>query len=83
MNVNFIGITLEELYRAFDLLNVKYFEGKLPYPMITIQHTKKNFLGWCSTQKTWKPMEQIRERGGKKKDMRLTFVHPTFSPLWS
>jgi hypothetical protein len=51
---NFIGIALDELYRIFDILNKQYFSNKLPYPMITIQKTKRSGnLGWFSLDKVW------------------------------
>jgi hypothetical protein len=51
---NFIGKALDELYRIFDILNRKYYESKLPYPMITIQKTKRSGnLGWFTLDKVW------------------------------
>jgi hypothetical protein len=57
---NFIGKALDELYRIFDILNKNYYENKLPYPMITIQKTKRSGnLGWFTLDKVWK--NQITE----------------------
>lgn len=53
MDENYIGKALDELYRIFDLLNKEYFKGRLLYPMLTIQSTKKKVLGWCSFNKVW------------------------------
>jgi len=51
---NFIGIALEELYRIFNILNENYFSGKLSYPMLTIQKTKRSGnLGWFTLDKVW------------------------------
>lgn len=51
---NFIGIALDELYRIFEILNKEYFSNKLPYPMITIQRTKRSGnLGWFTLDKIW------------------------------
>ena len=51
---NFIGKALDELYRIFDILNKHYYESKLPYPMITIQKTKRTGnLGWFTLDKVW------------------------------
>lgn len=51
---NYVGIALEELYRIFEMLNKKYFEGQLSYPMITIQAGKKSSLaGWFTLDKMW------------------------------
>jgi predicted SprT family Zn-dependent metalloprotease len=55
---NYIGIVTEELYKAFDILNKKYFDAKLEYPIITIQKRKKITKGyvnngWFTTNRTW------------------------------
>ena len=45
---------LSELYRAFDILNKKYFNSGLITPVITIQsNNRKNHAGWFTPQKTW------------------------------
>jgi hypothetical protein len=52
---NYIGISLEELYRIFDILNKEYFSDKLDQPIITIQKTKRNGnLGWFTLDMVWK-----------------------------
>lgn len=45
--------TIKSLEDIFDKLNVIYFEGKLPKPVITVQTTPKAY-GHCSTKKIWK-----------------------------
>lgn len=42
-----------KLETCFDLLNGLYFEGRLPWPVITVQSTPK-FYGHCSTKRIWK-----------------------------
>ena len=60
---NFIGIALDELYRVFDILNKEYFSGKLLYPMITIQKTKRSGnLGWFTLDKVWKDKKSEDKR---------------------
>lgn len=49
-----LEIALRELYRYFDYLNNKFYNNKLPHPVITIQPTKKRIAGWCSVEKIWK-----------------------------
>lgn len=46
---------IEELHRAFELMNVNLFTSALPRPAILIQNQgrKKNILGWCSSSKIW------------------------------
>jgi hypothetical protein len=48
-----------KLENLFDLLNVAYFEDKLPKPVITVQSTPK-FYGHCSTKKIWKSETDAR-----------------------
>lgn len=45
--------TVKALEGIFDKLNVIYFEGKLPRPVITVQTTPKAY-GHCSTKKIWR-----------------------------
>lgn len=54
MNTN-IKIAIEELHKAFYLLNEALYENQLPEPAILIQNrgNKKNVLGWCSTKEIW------------------------------
>lgn len=59
-------ITMEtcitELHTAFNLLNEKYYEGKLPIPMITVYPTAKaNAYGWFTPSKMWKDAEKETE----------------------
>jgi len=50
-----IKLMTDELHKAFDLVNKKFFEGKLPMTAITIQSNGKRTLamGWCTTQEVW------------------------------
>lgn len=48
--------TIKSLEEIFDKLNTRYFEGKLPHPVITVQSTPKAY-GHCSTKKIWKDNE--------------------------
>lgn len=50
---------MTKLENLFDLLNVAYFEDKLPKPVITVQSTPK-FYGHCSTKKIWKSETDAR-----------------------
>lgn len=45
--------TIKALEDIFDKLNVIYFDGALPKPVITVQTTPKAY-GHCSTKKIWK-----------------------------
>lgn len=51
---NVIGIALDEFYRIFEILNRKYYDGKLPEPVLTIQKGRSNNLGWFILNKVWK-----------------------------
>ncbi len=44
-----------ELHNAYDLINKKYFESKLPMVAITIQSEsrRKLTMGWCTTKEVW------------------------------
>lgn len=60
---NFIGVALDELYRIFEILNKEYFSGKLNYPMITIQKTKRSGnLGWFTLDKVWEKKDTEEKR---------------------
>lgn len=52
---NYLANTTEEIYRWFNILNEKYFEGELPEPIITIQKTRSNTLGYFTLDKVWYP----------------------------
>lgn len=52
--MNVIGITLEELYRIFNILNRDKFNGSLAEPVITIQKTRGGTLGHFTLSKVWK-----------------------------
>lgn len=52
---------IEELYKAFHLLNKRIFAGKLPTPAIVIQNQgnrTRNILGWCTSEKIWANAEK-------------------------
>ncbi|HFK1495003.1 TPA: SprT-like domain-containing protein [Bacillus cereus] len=50
-----INAVTQELHKAFDLFNERFFENKLPTPAITIQTSRHNKLsmGWCSVHPIW------------------------------
>lgn len=54
-----IKLLITELYRAFHLFNKEFYNNSLPEPSILIQNrgNKKNVLGWCTIDKTWKDIE--------------------------
>ena len=56
--MNVIGKALDEAYRAFDIFNKQYYDGKLPQPVITIQNGRQNNLGWFTLGKVWRNTEQ-------------------------
>lgn len=60
---NHMGIAIEELYRIFEMLNRKYFEDGLPYPIITIQAAKRKGQyvtnGWFTLDPVWKPNVEV------------------------
>lgn len=48
-------LTVKEFYKAFNLLNEKYYEGSLPEPYIVLLQTaKKNAYGWFTPNKVWR-----------------------------
>lgn len=52
-----------ELYRCFQLLNDRLFQGKLPLPTITIQTKgRRNALGWCSNVEIWRDKKETDKR---------------------
>lgn len=73
---NYIGIATEELYKAFDILNKKYFSSTLEYPIITIQKRMKATKGyvnngWFTTNKTWSD----KVGGNKKYEINISAEH--------
>lgn len=52
---HYMPIAIKELGRIFEVFNEKYFEDKLPTPVITVQSTKKRILGWCTVKTVWQP----------------------------
>jgi hypothetical protein len=61
-----IKTTVDELHRAFDLLNKEFFEGKLPEPAITVQTRGKRLsMGWVTSKPVW------ADREGKVKKYEL------------
>lgn len=50
---------IQELHKAFDLLNEKYYEGKLPQVVIAVQAKgKTNAYGWFTPAKVWEAGEE-------------------------
>jgi predicted SprT family Zn-dependent metalloprotease len=73
---NYIGIATEELYKAFDILNKKYFNSDLEYPIITIQKRMKITKGyvnngWFTTNRTWSD----RTGENKKYEINISAEH--------
>ncbi|MBY7009297.1 hypothetical protein FDC58_14830 [Clostridium botulinum] len=48
-------VLLNELYKAFALINKTYYNNKLPEAAITIQGNgnRTNVMGWCTVNKVW------------------------------
>lgn len=59
-----IKIAVEELHKAFYLLNKNKFNKELPEPAIVIQHQgkHKNTYGWCSVNPIWNDKEKKESR---------------------
>lgn len=53
MSINIIGDALDELYKAFDILNRDKFDSSLPLPVITMQRLKGNVYGHFTINKVW------------------------------
>lgn len=52
--MNIIGEALTELYRIFNILNERFYENKLPEPVLTIQKQRANNLGHFTLSQVWK-----------------------------
>jgi len=54
-----IKLTIDELHRAFKLINQYLFENSLPEPAILIQNNgkRKGVMGWCTTKPIWSDKE--------------------------
>ena len=50
---NYIANVTNEMYRWFDILNEKFFDGELERPVITIQKTRANNLGHFTLDRVW------------------------------
>ena len=50
---NIISSAEETLYKIYDALNEKYYQGNLPNVVITIQDAKGKYYGWFSCDR-WK-----------------------------
>lgn len=51
-----IELAIEELHKAFRLLNERIFHNELPLPAILVQNQgtrTRNILGWCTLEKIW------------------------------
>lgn len=57
--MNIIGKAIDELYRYFQILNEKYYDGKLSEPVITIQKEKSNNLGHFTLDKVWRNRNEV------------------------
>jgi hypothetical protein len=52
--MNNLQPAIEELHKAFDLLNERYYEGKLPQVVIAVQAKgKTQAYGWFTVGKVW------------------------------
>lgn len=51
-----IKIMTEELHKAFQIINDKFFSSEVPLPAITIQSSgnRKLAMGWCTTKEVWR-----------------------------
>lgn len=54
-----IKLAIDELHRAFKLINQHLFEDSLPEPAILIQNNgkRKGVMGWCTTKPIWSDKE--------------------------
>lgn len=51
---------IEEAEKIVEVLNMHFFDGSLPTPVITIApHPKGKALGWCSSKKVWDDTERF------------------------
>jgi predicted RNA-binding Zn-ribbon protein involved in translation (DUF1610 family) len=61
-NENYMARATAELYKIFEALNIKYFDGELETPIITIQQSGKRLAyGWFTVGKVW------RDKTGEKR----------------
>ena len=52
-NTNYISTATNEMYRWFDILNGKFFDGELEKPVITIQKARANNYGHFTLDRVW------------------------------
>jgi Cu(I)/Ag(I) efflux system membrane protein CusA/SilA len=51
---NGLAPAIKELHEVFEHVNRRFFEGKLPAPIITIQSQgRKSAYGWCTSWASW------------------------------
>lgn len=73
--MNIIGNALNELYRIFNILNEKYYENKLPEPVITIQKSRANNLGHFTLDKVWKHTKDISDEKLAKYEININSLN--------
>ncbi|MBS6954260.1 MAG: SprT-like domain-containing protein [Enterocloster asparagiformis] len=69
--INVVGTALNELYRIFDILNEKYYEGKLSPPVITLQKARSNNLGHFTLGKVWRQKEHDEDENLARYEINL------------
>ncbi len=73
--MNIIGAALDELHRCFDILNAKYYEGKLPEPVISIQKSRPNNLGHFTLGKVWKNQNETENEESARYEININPVN--------
>lgn len=74
-DINVVGIALDELYRIFGVLNEEYFGNKLEPPVITIQKSKSNVLGHCTTEKVWRQKDNGEDDDSACYEININPLH--------
>ena len=79
--MNVIGTAIEELYRIYAILNHDKFDNDLPEPVITIQKTRGNVLGHCTTYKAWKNKQNTEDVISETED-ETAYYEINIYPRW-
>ena len=66
---------MDELYRIFNTLNRDFYDEKLNPPVITIQKSKKNSLGYFTVDRVWR--QKDREDDEARASYELN-INPTY-----
>lgn len=81
--MNYIGKTLDELYRIFDIVNAERFNGELPQPMITIQKGRGSVLGHFTLGKCWRDKNNVVDGNDSIVDTDVTALYEiNIDPRW-